>query len=274
MAFRPDFLSMKQSIDRSVLKFWDEKEARLEAAHLLDQVNVVLNEESQQVTPFLSFAMREWAESVIRKVHLEYLAEGGFPEAERVRILIGSRGEILASKDAEISILWVRPTDSRAQLQHRQILGSLMGLGFRRDVFGDIQAGKSGFYLATTLEIAPFLLNHWIQAGREKIEVSLFNEKPDLLPDVGEERRITVNSSRLDAVIANAFGVSRSMAQEWITQGKVRREGLVVSKADAEVQPDDIISCRGYGRIKLLKSSQTRKERIAWQIVLFRSQRH
>ena len=266
---------MKHSINRSVLKFWDEKEARLEAAHLLDQMNVVLNEESKQVTPFLSFAMREWAESVLHKEHLVYLAEGGFPEAERVRILIGSRGETLDSKDAEISLLWVRPADSRAQLEHRQILGSLMGLGFRRDVIGDIQAGKSGFYIATTLEIAPFLLNHWTLAGRERIELSIFNEKPDLLPDLGEERRITVNSSRLDTVIAHAFGVSRSVAQEWITQGKVRKGGLSVFKADAEVQPDDLISCRGYGRIKLLESSQTRKkERIAWKILLFRSQRH
>lgn len=265
---------MKQSINRSGLKFWDEKEARLEAAHLLDQVDAVLNGESKQVTPFLSFAMREWAESVIRKEQLSCVAEGGFPEAERVRILIGPREETLDSKDVDIALLWVRPADSRAQLEHRQILGSLMGLGFRREVLGDIQAGQSGFYIATTLEIAPFLLNHWTKAGREKIEVSLFKEKPDLLPDLGEERRITVNSSRLDTVIANAFGVSRSMAQEWITQGRVRRGGLVVCKAEAEVQSNDMISCRGYGRIKLLESSQTRKERIAWQIVLFRSQRH
>lgn len=264
---------MKHSIDRSVLKYWDEKEARLEAAHLLDQVNVVLNEGVRQVTPFLSFAMREWAESVLRKEHLEYFAEGGFSEAERVRILMGSKGA-LDFKDADIALLWVRSTDARAELEHRQILGSLMGLGFKRDVFGDIRPGQNGFYVATTLEIVPYLLNHWTQAGREKIKVSLFNGKPDVLSELGEERRITVNSSRLDAVIANAFKVSRSMAQEWISHGKVRKAGLVVLKAEAEVQPADIVSCRGYGRIKLLESSQTRKDRIAWQILLFRSQKH
>jgi len=265
---------MKHSINRSVLKYWDEKEARLEAAHLLDQVNGVLNEESKQVTPFLSFAMREWAEAIISKEQLAYLVEGGFPEAERVRILIGSKRETLDSKDTDISLLKINATDSRAQLEHRQILGSLMGLGLRRDLFGDIHAGQSGFYIATTLEIVPFLLNQWTQAGREKIEVSLFKGEPDTLPDLGEERRITVNSSRLDAVIANAFEVSRSIAQEWINQGKVRKAGLVVFKAEAEVQPNDIVSCRGYGRIKLLECSQTRKERIAWQILLFRSHRH
>ena len=265
---------MKNSIDRSVLGFWSDKEARLEAAHLLDQVDVVLKRECRQVTPFLSNAMREWIEAVLRKEHLAYLAEGGFPEAERERIIIAPRGELLDSKDADISILWVRPINSREQLEHRQILGSLMGLGFRRDVVGDIQAGQKGHYIATTADIAPFLLDHWTQAGREKIEVSLNEEQPEVLPEQGEERRITVNSSRLDTVLANAFQVSRSTAQEWIIQGKVRRGGLVVSKAEAEVQPGDLISCRGQGRVKLLECSQTRKERLAWQIVLFRSQRH
>ncbi|SPF32124.1 S4 domain protein [Candidatus Desulfosporosinus infrequens] len=265
---------MKQSADRSGLGFWSEKEVRLEAAHLLDQADGVLNEEIKQVTPFLSFAMREWAQAVLRKEHLALMVEGGFPNAERVRIILGPWGETLDAKDAEISLLWARPTNSRVRLEHRQILGSLMSLGFKRDVLGDIQAGQSGFYIATTAEMAQFLLDQWRQVGRERIEVSLYSEKPEVYADLGEERRITVNSSRLDAVIANAFGISRSSAQDWITQGMVRRDGLVVSKAEVEVQPGAMISCRGQGRIKLLECSQTRKERTAWEIVLFRSQRH
>jgi len=265
---------MKHSADRSGLGFWTEKEVRLEAAHLLDQVDGVLNGASRQVTPFLSLAMREWAEAVLRKEHLSLMTEGGFSEAERVRIILGPWGETLKSEDADIALLWARPTDARVQLEHRQILGSLIGLGFKRDVLGDIQVGQGGLYIATTAEIAPFLVDHWTQAGRQKIKASLYSGKPDVYPDLGEERRITVNSSRIDAVIADAFRVARSNAQEWITQGKVRRDGLVVSKAEAEVRPGDIISCRGQGRIKLLECSQTRKERTAWKIMLFRSQRH
>lgn len=265
---------MNYSTDRSGLGFWSGKEARLEAAHILDLVDAVRNEESKQVTPFLSFAMREWAEAILRKEHLSLRSEGGFEEAERVRIIIAPWEKTLYSTDANISLLWVRAMDPRAQLEHRQILGSLIGLGLRREVLGDIQAGQKGQYIATAAEIAPYLIDHWTQAGRERIKVSRCEDKPDVHPDLGEERRITVNSSRLDAVIANAFGVSRTVAQEWITQGKLRRDGLVVSKADEEVQADDMISCRGQGRIKLLKCTQTRKERVAWQIVLFRSQRH
>lgn len=265
---------MKRSADRSGLGFWGEKELRLEAAHLLDLVDAALNEESKQVTPFLSFIMRDWLEKVLVKEHLSFLPEGGFPEAERVRILIGAEGEIPDPQDTEISLLWVRPLNPRAHLEHRQILGSLMSLGFKRNVLGDIQAGQSGFYIAATQEILPFVLEHWTQVGREKIEVIHYRDKPDLLPDQGEERRVIVNSSRIDALIANAFGAGRSQAQEWIEQGKVRRNGLLVNKSGLIVQPGDMISCRGRGRIKLLDCWSTRKERIAWQTVLFQSQRH
>lgn len=266
---------MKYLCDRTVLGFWSEKEARVEAAHFLDLVDGVLMKETKQVTPFLNLALREWAESVLSKEHrVVYLVEGGFPEAERVRIILAPRGEQLYPKDSGISILRVHSKNLRTKLEHRQILGSLLGLGFKRDVLGDIQAGQNEYYVAVTAEITPYLLDHWIQAGNEKIEVSLNKDKLELFVERGEERRITVNSSRLDTIIANAFQVSRSLAQEWIIQGKVRRNGLVVSKADVELQSGDIISCRGQGRIKLLEWSNTRKERVAWQIVLFRSRRH
>lgn len=265
---------MKRSTDRSGLNYWSEKESRLEAAHLLDQVDAALNEESNQVTPFLSMAMRDWLEAMLRKEHLSYVTEGGFPDPERVRILFGLQEEHLNPKDAEIVLLWVVAADPRAQLEHRQILGSLMGLGLRRELIGDIQAGEHGFYVAIVKELIPFLLREWTQAGREKIKVSQENEQPNFRSAPGENRRITVNSSRLDAVLANGFGVSRSLAQEWITQGRVKRNDRVISKAEVEVATGDIISCRGQGRIKLIASEQTRKERIAWQIELFRSQKH
>lgn len=265
---------MKATIDRRGLRYWDEKESRLEAAHIFDLLESVYNGGLRQITPFLSLSMKKWAEAVLRKEHLAFLSEGGFPEAERVRIIIGPWGETLDSTDADISLLWVRPVNPRVQLEHPQILGSLMALGFKRDVLGDIQPGLGGFYIASTTEISSFIMNQWTQAGREKIEVSLFREKPVVDTDQGEERRITVSSSRVDAVIANVLGVSRAVAQELINQGKVRRDGVVVNKAETEVRPDDLISCRGYGRIKFLECSQTRKDRTAWQTVLFRSQRH
>ncbi|MGC7870371.1 RNA-binding protein [Desulfosporosinus sp. SYSU MS00001] len=264
---------MKPSIDRSALGFWNEKDQRLTAAHLLDQLDIVLRYNTKQVTPFLSFALRDWTEGILRKEGLAYLLEGGFPDAERVRIVIGPWGEELDPEDANLSILEVLPANPQARLEHRQILGSLLGLGIEREVLGDIRAGQGEYYIVTSADIAPFIIDYWQLAGREKIKAALCSQKPNISPDEGEKKRVTVSSSRLDALLAHSFGVSRALAQEWINQGKVRREGLVVNKAELKLQPGETISCRGCGRIKLLECTQTRKERTAWQLILYKSQR-
>ena len=264
---------MKHSVDRSVLGFWREKDVRLEAARLLDKIDAVIESNFKQVTPFLSFSLRTWTEDLLRQEGLSFLAEGGFPEAERVRLVIAPEWEDLSSSDAELTLLEIKPSDRRKQLEHPQILGSVLGLGFKREVFGDIRAGVDRYYLATTAEVAPYLLNYWIQAGRETISVSQVQEAPDLPAESGEERQITVSSSRLDAILAHSFGVSRTLTQEWITQGLVRRGGLVATKAETILQPGDTISCRGQGRIKLLECIQTRKQRLGWQIILYKSKR-
>jgi RNA-binding protein YlmH len=148
-----------------------------------------------------------------------------------------------------------------------------MGLGLKREVVGDIRPIPQGMGVAVAEEIADYLIREWDKAGREKIRVQRVEGQLELIPDQGEERRITVASSRIDAVAATSFNISRTVFQELIVQGKVKRNDLVVLKTDAEVQLGDIISCRGYGRIRLVDSSETRKGRIAWNIFLYKPQK-
>lgn len=265
---------MKHWIDRSVLGFWTDKEMRIEAAHLLDLCDTVLEDAVAVWTPFLSQALANWLEGTLRRENLSYRMEGGFPEPERVRFLIAREEKSFQKAGSEIALLSALPADPQKKLEHRQVLGSLIGLGIKRDVIGDIRPGRQGIYVAVAQEIADYLVREWRQAGREKIQVQRVQGDLDLLPDPGEERRITVSSSRLDAVAASSFNVSRTVFQEYIAQGKVKRNDLVVTKADMEVRTGDLISCRGYGRICLLDSNETRKGRIAWNVLLYRSQRH
>lgn len=265
---------MKKELAQKALSFWTDKEMRLEAAHVLDLIETALTGHRQVVTPFLSRAMSTWLEHILKKMPCAYLSAGGFPESERVRFVIGSQAEEINSRDAEISLLRVEAKNPKARLEHRQILGSLMGLGLKREVIGDIQAGQNAMYVAVTAEIARFLLKEWEQSGSEKIRVKIILGEPDLLPLECEERKITVASSRLDAVVAGGFGVARSLMQEWIAQGRVKRNDLVISKPELEVHPGDIISCRGQGRLKLVENDgQTRKGRLAWRIQVFRAKR-
>lgn len=256
-------------IDRSVLKFWTEKEKRLEAAHLLDRLEGALAGETG-VTPFLSNALREWLLGFLKRTGLEYLFIGGFPEPERVRLVYGPPGAELDPAQADITLLMVSPVDSKVRLGHRQMLGSLMGLGLKRDVIGDIREGRSCFYVAVTSEIAPFLIQNWNQAGRDRIETAVCRGEPDLLADQGEEKNLILSSPRLDAALAGGFNLARAEAQALIQAGVVRRNDLTVLKNDAEINPGDVISCRGYGRIKIMEAAgSTRKGRLIYKALIY-----
>jgi RNA-binding protein YlmH len=265
---------MKHWIDRSILSFWADKEMKIEAAHLLDLCDTVFRAPAAVWTPFLGQALSNWLEGVLRRENFIYRIDGGFPEPERARFLISQEEKVLQKARNEVALLAAQPIDPRGTLEHRQVLGSLMGLGLKRELIGDIRPVQQGLCVAVSLEIADYLVREWNKAGRERIRVHRIEGEPEVLPDKGEECRITVSSSRLDAVASSSFKVSRTVFQGLIMQGKVKRNDLVVVKTDTELKPGDIISCRGYGRIRLLDSSETRKGRIAWNIVLYKPQRH
>lgn len=265
---------MDYHIDRSALKFWTEKEMRLEGAHLLDLCDEALRKGQPVWTPFLGQALGNWLEGVLQREGLAFRREGGFPDAERVRFLVGEDPDALDNVSGEICALQATTVDPRGKLDHRQVLGSLIGLGLKREVIGDIRLTEQCCFVAVAREIADFLLSQWDKAGRERIRVEAVEKDVEIPLEQGKERRITAASSRIDAVAAGGFNVSRTMFQELIQQGKVKRNDRMVAKADLEVKPGDILSCRGYGRMRLLEFQETRKGRIAWNVILYTPHKH
>ena len=265
---------MKPYFDRDALGYWHDQEMSLIAARILDRCDIALHSNTIQVTSFMPQAMKVWMKNFLDKHKLSYLFEGGFFEAERVRLALATSGVNLVAEDANVGVVWAVPVNQTVNLEHRQVLGSLLGLGLKREVIGDIRHGQIGVYVATTSEIATFIIKHWEKVGKMNINVKYPDRELTLIPDQGEVLRITVVSSRLDAVIAEGFDVSRTQVQQWISQGKVKRNDLVVLKSETEVRIGDIISCRGQGRLYLRETMPTRKGRIAWKVMVFKAQRY
>jgi RNA-binding protein YlmH len=264
---------MKASFNRDVLRCWQDREMSLLAAHILDKCDLAVYTQTIQVTPFIPQVMKEWTQSFLTRHNLSYFAEGGFPEAERVRLAIAPSGFKLTAEDALVTVVWAFSANQAERLEHRQVLGSLMSMGLKREVIGDIRHGQIGVYVAATREIAVFLINNWNRIGKSFIAALCPDGELRLQPDQGEVLRITVASPRLDAVLAGGFRVSRSLARNWIGQGKVKRNDLPVLKNETEVRTGDTISCRGQGRLSLGEAKPTRKGRITWIVTAFKAKR-
>ena len=64
--------------------------------------------------------------------------------------------------------------------------------------------------------------------------------------------RLTVQQERLDAVLAAACRLSRSEAQRLIGAGLVKLNHVPNTHADAHLSEGDLISARGYGRVRVV----------------------
>lgn len=88
---------------------------------------------------------------------------------------------------------------------HRDILGSVMGLGLERHCIGDIVLEAERAHLFCEHSMAEHLRDSLLSAGRIRLQTALLSELPELAPPEGTEWRDTVASPRLDAVVASGL---------------------------------------------------------------------
>lgn len=66
------------------------------------------------------------------------------------------------------------------------------------------------------------------------------------------EQKVTLQSLRLDAFLAHAFGMSRSKAVEPIRSGKVQLNHVLCVEPSQEIVEHDVVSLRGSGRARVM----------------------
>lgn len=194
---------------------------------------------------FLSPAEAERVESIARRHGLWARMEGGYPDAERRMACFWAEDEDTDFPIAAVELTWPRQNAP----EHRDILGSVMGLGLDRRCVGDIALMPEAAYLFAEERMAEHIAQNLLSAGRVHLQTRLLDELPPIQPLPGEEVRDTVSSLRLDAVVAGGFRLSRGTVAELIGMGRVKLRHLPEERPDARVGQGDAISVRGYGRL-------------------------
>ncbi len=208
---------------------------------------------------FLTPPQTALAVAAAREVGITIELSGGYEDAER---------QMARFAPADC---WEEPYPIRALAltwphqnapTHRDLLGSVMGLGIRRSLIGDIVVEKERAYLFAESAMCGHIAGTLTGAGRTHLQVELLKELPVPQPPEGREVRDTVATPRLDAVVASGFSISRSKAAALISAGHVKLRHTPCLRSDAHVAQGDAISVRGLGRLKLCEIGQpTRKGR-------------
>ena len=224
-------------------------------------------------THFLGLDEQSAFSEVSREIRAKWRAYGGVEGTERVVVRFGDEEEI--GYDMPYPIVCVK-AEPRAEkfadkLTHRDFLGAILNLGIEREMVGDIIIRANVGYIFLIEDIADYVLSSLERVKHTDVRLSRVDELPDEALFKTEERRITVQSERIDAVIAKVFNLSRDDAQGLIRKRLVFVEGRECSDNSRTPKPGERISVRGYGRIiyRGTDGSLTRRGKLAVYVEVY-----
>lgn len=244
---------------------------------LIAQAEDLISRCSRQDIPVCSEFLDARQQSMLRRnfgnkqgdVTIEYY--GGHDDADRVVMICLPYYMEEAEPDMFLSVIRASvPKNSAASrsgraLSHSDYLGSIMGLGIRRSVAGDILVREDGADIIVLKDMAEYLLQNLTSAGKAHISTEEIPLSELKIPQVERtEFTDTVASLRLDALLASAFRMSRGKAAEAIRQGLVFVDHMEATKNDMDIEEGAELVIRHHGKAKLVEvGKRTRKDRIS-----------
>ncbi|WP_069997600.1 YlmH/Sll1252 family protein [Cellulosilyticum sp. I15G10I2] len=237
-------------------------------------INILLEysrkREVQKRAFFTEFYNVEWMKQVIQK-HVgltnmfAYQFFGGYEHAERQ--VLGFFPTYDTNFVFPIGCLKIIvKTGIGKALSHRDFLGALLGLGLERDIIGDIIIKPFGAYLIIKKSMIDYITCTLTSIGKyqniELVEVSFSELELSVGSPQVKEINTTVASLRVDSVASVGFGISRTSCTKLIQNDKAKCNGILISPQHF-LKEGDIITLRGYGKIKLKQvNGTTKKDRL------------
>ena len=239
-----------------------DAEERLLLARVLDKREQCIRRSVPTHTAFLTPAQCAAAQRLLTRCGAQdgFAFHGGFDDAQRKILFFLPEWQEEPDLDNTICHISskIYETDS---ISHRDILGSLIGMGVAREMIGDILVEEASIHVLAAGEVADFLLTSWESAGRTHLAPrrDALDAVPRIAPRV-RELRDTVAAPRLDAVVASGFSTSRTRAAELVDAGAVQLNYRVCEKGTQTVAEGDTISVRGMGKLTVTRLGGTTKK--------------
>lgn len=255
---------------RELLSSISDPELKVMAAKFLDKVMQSGKYHEKVFTAFLSPLERDLCEKLFWKCHedIQFISFGGYEDAEYQMIGLAPNYLELTQEDFPIQLVVAEVTAKTFELSHRDVLGALMALGFKRNRIGDLSIHEHQIQIICDLDLADYISAQLEKIGRYSVRTALEPVSGYKVPPVQmEEQFKTVSSLRLDAVLAAGFNLSRSLAMDFIEGDKVKVNHLPESRPAHLLSEGDLIACRGKGRLVLSAiEGNSKKDRIKIRI--------
>lgn len=218
-------------------------------------------------TKFLTPYEKKMVISLANKYKLYYQVFESHINSERDAVYFSTDPfELEAYIYQDFAAVQIRKVNDK--MDHKNVLGALMGLGIERETVGDIVFGDDNIEISVTSEMADYIVFNLDSIGRNRVKPSL---KDDVfLEEVKLEYKtsqIIVSSLRLDVVVAGLINLSRSNSKKMIQMERIKVNHQVESNPSVELDTKDTISIHKHGRFIIGNIlGRTRKDKIRLEI--------
>lgn len=239
-------------------------------------------------TSFLSLSEQSYFYSILKEERIplsikkynnvSYLLYGGHIEDDR-KILFFLPDYVIEEdflKELDegelISCLYIKPKNIKFsdKLTHRDYLGVLMHLGFKREMFGDILTDGTTGYVFTFKSIANEIKENLTKIKHTFVSCEIIKPSECKFTPQFLEKRETISSLRIDCIISNVFNLSRRESQELISKENVFVNGMTMMNNSYLLKENDRVSIRGYGKfIFLSKIGTSRKNKDVIKVKIY-----
>lgn len=189
---------------------------------------------------------------------------GGFADAERKIACFGNENEFGYEPNPPIKIICIKPLSKKFSddLSHRDFLGSLIGLGIKRETLGDIIITENVGYVFCLDSISQFIIDNLFKVKHTSVSCEICDSIPENAMPKPKEQVTIVSSMRLDVGISAIYNISRSKSSALVDGEKVFINGRLTTSPSKSIELGDTVSVRGYGRFRYIDIlGSTRKDR-------------
>lgn len=174
---------------------------------------------------------------------------GGYAAAERQLACFSSPSPEHDPEKSPISCIRISPVSQKFadELTHRDFLGSVLALGLKREVLGDIILHDNCGYLFCLASIADYIIAQLTQVKHTMVRCDAA-AAPDFVNRLPDTSQIVISSERLDAIIAAVYKLSRSESQQLFSKGIVFVNSRVTENTSNAITAGSIVSVKGFGR--------------------------
>ena len=200
---------------------------------------------------------------------LKFICMGLNSESEKKMIMIAPKDYDISFMEFPLIYFKIDGENKFRELLHKDFLGTIMSLGIKREIMGDLIVKNNICFGVIAEEKYDIISKEINKIGNipVKFQKILSEEVPE---SEFKTENFLLSSLRLDSFVSAATELSRQKSVEEIEKGNVLLNYNLEKDKSAEIKEGDILTVKKYGKFKFLNiKGESRKNKIRIDVKKF-----